>query len=218
MQAFVLPALPTRLQRAWAHQRARKSERLPSFFSEEARCHPAVSLATDPFYEARIDRNFAQEVLRWLSTPSVVGAFSTHQHLASQLGLRLASPLLDRRVIELVLGIPIEWMLSSDYRAFLREAAQGRIPEETRLRRKDDRLASDLMHAIMSSRGTRELLRDEHVRDRLSRWVRFERVEGNLQAIGRGYDPDDHVFWQQITGIVGFAYWFARASREYGIR
>jgi asparagine synthetase B (glutamine-hydrolysing) len=216
-RAFALPALPGRLQHVWAHRRARADDRLPSFFSDEALSHPAVALAADQFYEAHIDRDFVHEVLRWLSTPVIIGAFSTHQRLAAGFGLSLASPLLDKRVVELILGIPIEWMLTTEYRAFLPQAAEGRVPDQLRLRPKDHRLPTDLFRAVIGSSKTRELLRDTNVRERLSRWVRFERIDGIMQAIGRGYDPADDVFWQQITGLVSFAYWYARASREHGV-
>ena len=54
-RAFVLPASPAWIRRAWARRRARRGERLPSFLSQRARSDPAIQLATYQFYEGEID-------------------------------------------------------------------------------------------------------------------------------------------------------------------
>ncbi len=216
-RGFVLPVLGRTMQRAWAARRALRHDRLPSFLSLGAASRPHIEQATQEFYEAQVELDFGGEIQRWLSNPAIVGAYSSHAQIASTFGLALASPLLERRVIELVLGIPAEWMLGASSKAFLPEAAEGRVPDSIRRQRKDVRLPVDLLRAILGSAGARRSLRDRRVRDRLEGWIRFERVEGILDAIGRGYDPNDDLFWSQITGLVSFAYWYSRASREYGV-
>jgi len=215
--AFALPILPAMAQQAWARRRARSGDRFPSYLTERARSHPAIREAARRFFERHIEEDFVHEVEHWLSNPVTIGVRSTHRHLASAHGMTLISPFLDRRVVELVLGIPAQWILSDRYKGFLADAEVGRVPEDVRTRAKDDRLATLFQRKVLTSRSVRKALDDPRVRDRLGDWVRFDRVHGLLDAIGSGYDPSDVTFWIQIQGVIGFAYWYARASREYGI-
>jgi len=215
--AFVLPLLPKRLRRGWAARRAQDLSVWPSYLCADASSHPAIRRAAEQFHMAQIERDFATTVHEWLSAPTTVGAAVTHRHFASAFGITLGSPFLDRRVVELVLGIPIEWLLSGEYKSFLREAAVDRVPTEVRTRAKDVSLPDDLLRAIVSSERTRQLLQDGPVRKRFDGLVRFERLQGVFDAVGRGYVPRDPLFWQQIEGLVSFAYWYSRAYREYGI-
>ncbi|MDP9034023.1 MAG: asparagine synthase-related protein [Myxococcota bacterium] len=217
-RAFVLPLLSKRAQRAWASRRVHDVRRRPSYLGSGAAAQRAFERATQAFYEAQIELDFAGETTRWLSNPAIAGAFATQRQIASTFGIALVSPLLDRRVIELVLAIPAEWMLSREPKAFLPDAAAGRVPDAIRLQSKDIRLPSDLLRTIVSHPGVRRTVRDPVVRERLDGWVRFERVESVLDAIAQGYDPADDLFWAQIAGLVSFSYWYARASREYGVR
>jgi asparagine synthetase B (glutamine-hydrolysing) len=176
-----------------------------------------IRRAEEQLVERAIEEKFEDEVTRWLSTPIVAGARAAHCGLASAYGVNLTSPFLDRRVVELVLGTPAKWMLWPVYKGALRNAAAGVIPEEVRIRGKDVDLPTSLLRRIVTSRASREALRNQRVRHRLGDWIRFDRVEGLLDAIDRGYNPGDPTFWQQVEGLVSFAYWYARASREYGV-
>jgi asparagine synthase (glutamine-hydrolysing) len=215
--AFALPLVPESVRRIFSARRANDLSMWPSYLCGQARSHSAIRRAAEQFYAAQVEQDFATSVHEWLSRPATVGATVTHRQMASAFGITLVSPFLDRRVVEFVLGIPIEWMLSREYKSFLRRAAADRVPTEVRTRTKDVSLPDDLLRAIVSSEGTRHLLGDGPLRKRLDGLVRFERLQGIFDAVGRGYVPRDPLFWQQIEGMVSFAYWYSRASREYGI-
>jgi hypothetical protein len=205
------------LRRAWGRTRARRGIPFPSYFSSRATGLDAVHEALDQLHEGLAERRFADEVQCRLSNPLMVGARLTELNLANAHGLDLVSPFLDRRVVELVLGWPVERQLPLEYKGALREAAVGRIPDEVRTRSKDVSLPMTLLRKIVASPAVRALMSDTSVRDRLGDWVRFGRVEGLLDAIGRGYDPPSETFWIQLEGLVTFAYWYRRVNREHGV-
>jgi asparagine synthetase B (glutamine-hydrolysing) len=215
--AFALALLPESVRHVFAARRAKDPSTWPSYLCGQARSLPAIRRAAEHFHAAQVEQDFATSVHAWLSAPATVGAAATHRHFASAFGVTLGSPFFDRRVVEFVLGIPIEWMLSREDKCFLRQAAVDRVPSDVRTRAKDVSLPDDLLRAIVSSERTREILRDGPLRKRLDGLVRFERLQGIFDAVGRGYVPRDPLFWQQIEGMVSFAYWYSRASREYGI-
>jgi asparagine synthase (glutamine-hydrolysing) len=217
LRAVVLPMLPAALRTRWAHRRAQRGELFPSYLTPRAHKHEAIEGAAQQLYEALADEDFAGEVGRWLSNPVMVAARKSLVDIAAQRGLSLASPLLDRSVVEFILGIPPESLLTPIYKGALREAAVGRLPDEVRAREKDIGLIMRLNRAIFASPAARRALRDPLVRDRLADWVRFDRVEGVLDAIATGYDPGDGAFWRQIESLVAFAYWYRRAYREHGV-
>jgi asparagine synthase (glutamine-hydrolysing) len=216
-RGFILPASPGWLRQEWARRRARSGERLPSYLSQRARNHPAVAQASVQFYESQIGEDRTRTLEEWLSNPAVIGSWRTHQHLAAQHALTLVSPLLDRRVVELILGIPSEWMLATESKSFLRGAAAERIPERIRTQPKAVALPFALLRDIVGSPAVRAMLGDPCVRDRLGEWIRFERLESMIERIAQGFDPPDPLLWQQLEGLVSFAYWYPRASREHGV-
>jgi asparagine synthetase B (glutamine-hydrolysing) len=154
---------------------------------------------------------------RWLSLPAVVGAYRSHEHVAASLGLKIASPLLDREVVELVLGLPPAVLLPRGQdRRFQRALLEGKIPDSVRTSPKDIRLAEELLPAIVSSPKARSFLASRAVREQLAGWVRFEKVNAIFDAIARGYRPSSTLAWQ-LECLVTFAEWYSRASAEYGV-
>jgi hypothetical protein len=146
-----------------------------------------------------------------------VGARLGYERLTRACGLEVAHPLVDRDVLELVMAIPPRWMLSPDYdKAFLRRALEGLAPEPVRLRPKDTHQDEVLAPEILQASSTRDLLADARVRARLGEWVRFPVVEGLLDDVRAGYRPPPGQLWQ-LHCLVGFAHWYRRASREYGV-
>ena len=149
--------------------------------------------------------------------PLRVGARLAYEELARACGMALALPLLDRDVVELVLAIPPQWMLSPDFdKAFLRRALAGRVPDAARLAPKDTRLDELLAPDMLVAPATRDALADPLVRARLRDWVRWPVVEHLLDDVKAGFRPGLRQLWQ-LHCLIGFARWYRRASRDHGV-
>jgi asparagine synthase (glutamine-hydrolysing) len=215
--SLITPHLPMQARRALLRRSKRHLPALPSYFTPEAADAPSMRAASEQYLHSFVHRPLRSAVEEWLAWPFFLGAAVSQRQSASGLGVRLVSPLLDRDVVELVLGLPVDALLSDENdKAFLRNASAGVIPGETRQRPKDTRMAVQLDWAILTQPATRAILRDRNVRDRLADWVRFERVEGILDSVERGYSPTDRQRLQ-LECLVTFAEWYGRASREYGV-
>jgi hypothetical protein len=59
-------------------------------------------------------------------------------------------------------------------------------------------------------------VRDPSIRNRLAGLVRFERIDGMLDTLAAGAELGPAALWQ-LECLVGFAEWYARISREYGV-
>lgn len=148
----------------------------------------------------------------------IVGARATHRHLASAYGVKLISPLLDRRMVEFVLGIPAAWMIHSGGKPFLRDATINRVPPAIRTMPKDIRFPIAMLRAIAGTREIRRYLDDPAFTERLAPWISFRQVKTILNDIANGSDlRGDYLLWQQTEALLVFAYWYGRASRQFGL-
>ena len=191
---------------------------LPAFAARQALEQGPVQIALEQRIAA-VSRGSQQALVQgWLSSPVRIGSALSQDHLASAYGIRLASPLLRREVVELVLGLRPGDMLSTGRdRPFLRAAVADRVPAGVRDAPKDARLAEALSCRVVSSARARRVLGDERVRERLADWIRFEKVEAMLDEAAAGRLGGMGVSWP-LECLVTFADWYARAHREYGVR
>jgi asparagine synthase (glutamine-hydrolysing) len=216
-RALVVPLLPREVRQAWARRQARRDVSVPVFIDPGSPHSHELAEARTQRVESTLHRPAADLFERWLSLPAPVGAYASHDHVAAGFGLNIASPLLDREVVELVLGLPPSALLPcGEDRRFQRALLRGKIPESVRTLAKDIRLGEELLPSIVSSRLARQFLGSPAVRERLSEWVLFEKVDAILDAIPRGYRPSPTLAWQ-LECLTTFAEWYARASAEYGI-
>ncbi len=133
--------------------------------------------------------------------------------------MELAWPLMDRKVVEFVLGLPPSEILSRDGedKGFLRRALVGHVPEEVRTQPKELRLYFALIASVLGSSRVRGFVRDPMVRTRLEEWVRFERLETMLNRAREGKIVSVTTLWQ-LESLVSFAEWYGRAAREWGVQ
>jgi asparagine synthase (glutamine-hydrolysing) len=214
----LLSLMPPIVRQRWIRRWARPGAHLPPYLVPAATERAVFEQATKQFYGRWIHRPAVDLVGDWLSWPTGVGSVGAHELLAGELGLALVSPLIDRDVIELVLGLRPSAVLSPAMdKRFLREALAGRIPESVRTLAKDVRLADTLGSRIVTSPQARRVLRDAGARERFAGWIRFEKLEALLDAIEAGYRPNEWVYWQ-IECALTLCEWYARASREYGVQ
>jgi asparagine synthase (glutamine-hydrolysing) len=212
-----LPLLPGGIQRAWLARRQPIETYLPAFATWDASQHPIVREATDEYLATLVHRPFGVRLYEWLSAPMVVGAALSRRHVAAGFGLDLEWPMLDRGVLELVLGLHTAGAIQGGpERPFLRDALAGIAPDEVRLRPKNIGLYAALIPRLLTSPRAREALRDTRVRARLADLVRFERVDAMLDGLAAGRSLSMAAIWQ-LECLVGFAEWYGRASREYGV-
>ena len=215
-RAVVVPLLPKPLRMAWARRQLRHVG-FPAYVSPGALQLRELNDARQQYVEALVHQSSRDLFEQWLSLPVPVGATASHDRCAAEFGLRTVSPLLDRRVVELMLALPPSVLLPRGQdRHFQREVLKGRIPESVRMLSKDVRLPDELLPHIVCSQQARASLRDGAVRERLSGWVRFERLDAMLDAIPRGYRPAAVPLWQ-LECIVTFADWYSRAAAEFGV-
>jgi asparagine synthase (glutamine-hydrolysing) len=216
-RSLVLPLLPQRVKDRWARSQAGTRAQLPVYIGPESSHASHMAQASEAWFEATIARPATEAIERWLSRPIPAGAYASHDHIAASLGLRVASPLLDRTFVELVLGLPPSTTLPlGNDRRFQRALLAGRIPETVRTAPKDVRFGEHVLPLVVGSARARQVLRADEVRRRLEGWVRLQKLDAILDAIPRGYTPSELLAWQ-LECVVTFAEWYARASKEYGI-
>jgi hypothetical protein len=209
--------LPRLLQRAWLAKRSPVEAHLPSFAAAGASQLPAVREATDEYRATLVHRPFATRLQEWLSSPIVVGAALSRRQLAARFGLDLGWPMLDRDVVELVLGLHSAQAISGgSQKPFLRDAVAGLVPDEVRLLSKDIGLYRALIPRILTSPRSRQAVRNARVKARLAALVRFERLEAMLDRLAAGQPLGTSALWQ-LECVVSFADWYARASSEHGV-
>jgi asparagine synthetase B (glutamine-hydrolysing) len=217
LRSLVLPLMPSIARRPWIRRWSRPGAQLPAYLEPAATERPIFEEATAQFYGRRIHRPALELVEDWLSWPTGIGSVAAHEGLAREFGLELTSPLLDREVIQLVLGLRPSSLLSRGLdKHFLREALAGRIPEAVRTQPKDVRLADALGCAIVTSPEARLVLRDRQARERFAGWIRFEKLDALLDAMEVGYRPGEWLYWQLECALT-LCEWYPRASREYGV-
>jgi asparagine synthase (glutamine-hydrolysing) len=216
-QGVWLPLLPGFVRGAWLSRGQPLEAHLPAFAVWDAGKLPAVREATGEYLEALVHRPFAARLNEWLSAPSVVGAALSRRHLAAGFGLELEWPMLDRGVLELVLGLHAARAIhGAPGKPFLQGALAGVVPDPVRLLSKNIGLYKAFIARVLTSPRSRQALRDPNVRARLAGLVRFARIEPMLDGLAAGRSLGMAALWQ-LECVVGFAEWYARASREYGV-
>jgi asparagine synthetase B (glutamine-hydrolysing) len=215
--ALWLPMLPGTMQRAWLARHHRVEAYLPAFATWDARERPAVREAVTEHLATLVHRPFEARLHEWLSAPTFVGAALSRRQLAASFGLDLEWPLLERPVLELVLGLHEAHAIhGGQNKPFLRDALVGTVPDEVRLAEKNIGLYRALIPRVLCSQRSRESLRDARVRARLAGLIRFERAESMLDALASGRSLSPSALWQ-LECLVSFAEWYGRASRDHGV-
>jgi asparagine synthase (glutamine-hydrolysing) len=215
--SVLLPLLPHGVQRAWLARRHSMETHLPSFATWRADEHPLIREAMAQYLELFVHRPFSDRLSDWLSSPFVVGAAMSRRHLAARFGLDLEWPMLERGVLEVILGLHEAGAIpGGDAKPFLREALDGLVPDDVRLRSKDVGLYRAFIGRVLTSPRARAALRDGRVRRRLVDLVRFERIEAMLDGLAEGRSLGPAALWQ-LECVVSFAQWYEQASREYGV-
>lgn len=215
--ALLLPIVPRHIRRAWLARRGERGSCLPAFAVRGAEDHRVVRDAINDYHASLVHRPFEEHVREWLSSPVFVGATLGRRHLASAFDLELHWPVLERGVLEIILGLHETHQLGGRAdKSFLRNLLRGTIPEEVRLRPKDIGLYRALIPRVLTSSRLRAALRDAQVRRRLSHLVRFEQVDVMLDAVAAGHAMRGGALWQ-LECLASFAEWYAHASRELGV-
>jgi asparagine synthase (glutamine-hydrolysing) len=216
-QGMWLPMLPARLRHAWQTSRRPVEAHLPSFIAWEALDRPAVREATAEYLATLTHRPFAARLNEWLSAPAFVGAAMSREHLARSFGLDVAWPMLERGVLELVLGLHAAGAVrGGPEKPFLRAAVAELVPDDVRAAPKNIGLYNAFIPRVLTSSRSRAGLRDARVRTRLGGLVRFERIEAMLDGLASGRPLTAGALWQ-LECVICFADWYARASREHGV-
>jgi asparagine synthase (glutamine-hydrolysing) len=213
---LLLPLLPRAVRGRWLDRITRTWHVEPSYLRAGAQELPAFRLARGQYHARLVNGDYAKAVRGWLSSPSWIGSLLCARLVAERLGVELVSPLLERGMIEFAMGLPPEAMLRPQQKGFLRDVAEGTVPDVLRNAPKDTRLAEELLARILVSPVSRGSFRDLSVRQRIDSWVRFDRVEGMLDRIAAGDRPGPRVM-SQLEGLLAFAQWYKTARAEYNV-
>jgi asparagine synthase (glutamine-hydrolysing) len=214
---LLLPMLPARVRRAWMARREPIEACLPAFAKWNVGEHSLVREAATELIATFVHRPFETRLNDWLAAPTFVGAGLSRRHLAAGFGLSLEWPMLDRGVLELVLGLHAANVVGrGPQKPFLRAALAGLVPDAVRLAPKNVGLYTAFIPRVLTSPRSRASLRDSRVRARLADLVRLERVETMLDGLAEGRVLTTSTLWQ-LECVVSFAEWYSRASREYGV-
>jgi asparagine synthetase B (glutamine-hydrolysing) len=215
--ALWIPLLPETLRHRWLRRRQPMRAHLPAFAASDASRDPVVRQAVDEYVETLVHSPFAERVREWMSAPMVVGAALSRRHLAAGFGLELEWPMLERGILELVLGLHAAHAIrGGPDKPFLQSALAGIVPDEARLAPKDIGLYRVLIPRVLTSRRARGAIGDDCVRARLAHLVRFDAVDAMLDRLASGETLPLPALWQ-LEYLVVFADWYSRASREYGV-
>ncbi len=216
-RSVVLPHMPPTARALWYRRWAQSPNLLPGHMQSSLRSQPWLAPVVRRQFDAMVHRPHEEGFRAWLGAPVFLGSRVAHERAARHIGVQIAAPIVDRNVVETVLGMPPHWLLSRRYdKALLRRALKGYVPDDVRLRPKDNGLVHDMSYSVLGAPRTRALLADTRVRQRVEGLVRFSAVEGILEDLARGYRPPPNLTWQ-LECLVSFAEWYGRASREYGV-
>lgn len=214
-----LPLAPSALRTALARRWSGARTGLAPFMDRHLGTRREIVAAREQLLAGLVHVPFAKAVERWLESPMTIAGALCRTRLASSCGIALAWPLLDRKVIELALGLDPDDLLSQsgEDKAFLRMALRERIPDAVRARPKDVRLHHLLASRMLGSADCLRVVRDPNVRKRLCGWIDFGALEAALCAAGARKIGNVSLLWQ-LESVVSFADWYARASREWGLQ
>lgn len=151
-------------------------------------------------YESQVRRGGVDAVAALLAAAPWASGVDWYRELAGREAVRVAHPLIDRRLVELLLELPPALLYDpGDDRPLLRGAGRGRLPELVRRRRSKARLGAFLDHSL---RGRREWV-DELLRDlALSRrgWIDPGPLRAAAEAMLAGTAvEEDRLAWTTLT-------------------
>lgn len=127
---LIVPRLPSLLLRAWVAREQRRRDPIPPWMSEAFRTSEVTRRALRERDKWSRHRRSPGALAALLEVAPTVGSRQAHQLFYADLGLEVRSPMLDRRVLEFVLGVPARFLLdSARSKIFLRRTLAGRVPE-----------------------------------------------------------------------------------------
>jgi asparagine synthase (glutamine-hydrolysing) len=159
LRGLVVPHLGGALLRAWLARERRRRDPVPPWIRPVFRRRPETEHALGQQSEWLARRTFAEYLPALLETAPVVGTTGAMRLLASSVGLRGSSPLFDRSIVEFAARVPVQHRLHHAHsKAFLRNAADGRLPDEVRWRPKHNKLYDELVSEELAGHRAAALL------------------------------------------------------------
>jgi asparagine synthetase B (glutamine-hydrolysing) len=216
-RGLVVPKLPRWGQALWAWREHRRLGGRP-WLSPRFWEQDAAREAREQAHAWASVRSTSAALRGILEHPANVGSNSAQRLLASSFGLELRAPMLDRAVLEFVLGLPPELLwTSSESKPFLRAAGRGRLPPEILHLKKHlglHRLMRDRALAHEDAEAVARLLQSN---DLLVGSVDANLVADCLGKVARGLELPGRQA-EALYALIATARWMRSVVTEYGTR
>ncbi len=216
VRELLVPRLPAVLRRSWAAREYRRVDPIPPWMSAAFRTSDVASEALE--HRAAWSRHGrARDALpALLAVSPTVGSRMAARLFLSALGIRSRSPILDRRLLELVLALRPD-LLADPRRSkiFLRRALGGRAPEAIVQQPKNNGL-----YAWFQAQGLRNVdvqacalsIRENPV---LAGWVRTDVLACVVEETAGGA-PSAAATMEQVCALISVDKWLNLANSSIG--
>jgi asparagine synthase (glutamine-hydrolysing) len=220
---FVLPHLPKYLQSKWFAKWHRRSNPLPPWITPTYAQTLQTQAATQQYYESSLSSD-QMHVVNWgIDSAGSVGMSQVYKLIRSAHQLQHTSPLLDRRLVEFVLGLHPSLQNDSIHeKIFLRQANRTNFPNDVLWRPKDNYFDPLKYAGIGKGQEVLELFKQIESFPLLQTIIDVKLLEILLNRYRQGYsesycpgEPYQNSLANQLYHLFAFINWYQRVLALY---
>jgi asparagine synthase (glutamine-hydrolysing) len=219
---LVVPHLSQYWQKKWIARCQRRSNPFPPWVRKEYVQKPETQRALQEYWKGCLSTNLLQ-IINWaIASGYSVASNQVYRLMRSGHQLEFSSPLQDKRLIEFALNLHPSVQNHLVYgKIFLRQANQGKLPEELLWRPKDNYFDPLKYAGIGQGEKVLELLQQMKSLAFLEEIFDFQQVELNLQSYRRGYSenyspgkPYLNDMANKLYQLFSFVAWYQQISHK----
>jgi asparagine synthetase B (glutamine-hydrolysing) len=215
-RGLIVPHLPGLGRAAWNWREHRRLAGTPPWMSRRFWNDDATRQAREQADSWRLIDSSSVALAKILEHPGNAGSRSAQRLMAASLGLELRSPLLDRAIVEFVLGLPPELLwVSAESKSFLRAAGKGRLPSDVLNLEKHVDLHRFMRDRALSQEDPNAVARLVATNDLLVDLVETDVVCDSLRKVRQGALSDRDC--EALYALIATARWMQAAAAEYRV-
>lgn len=196
------------LGRAGVRQAVRNAPIEPSFGRSSGVSKRLLGMRAEG---ALINEPISKSQARQLRQPWLTAGVERYGRVAAALSIEPRHPFLDLHLVEFCLSLPWQQkMQGGRTKGILRQAMQGRLPEEVIWRRTRTHVGPCFSRAWVELRA-RRMGRVAAGQSEVSRYLRCRALREALASLQRG-DPAEQEIWRLIQGLALDAWWKGSSS------